>query len=264
MKTDLLFKSARRFIEQNSSQILTGIGLIGFAATIPLSIKAYNKCMEDLDARREELGVDELTTGEVVKICWKPMIIPTLMFATSSACVIGAQQKILKKNAALIAAYKTAETSLAEWKNQTKAEIGEEKYKALQEKVVEKEMQEAQVPAKTYLDSNKNLYYDGVYGGYFYATELEVYKAFEETRSDLEWCKNTQVSNYEEYVPLTDLYWRLHHEPIGIGDDWGYPVSKYQHNKFDYSIEREFKEAPNGHKALVICYDEAVKIDRSH
>lgn len=259
----------KRFFTRHSSEILVGLGIIGYAATTYLSAKAYKECCDRIDARKRELEVDKLDTKEIAKIVWKPCLLPALIFATSTVCVVGAQKKILKKNAALIAAYKTSEATLAEFQKQTKATIGEEAFNKLRETVAEKQIEETPAPerltveenGKSYLDDAKELYYDGTYGGYFYATELEIYKAFAETRDDIKWQTNTGLGReFREYVPLSNLYWRLHGEPIGIGDDFGYYCDQYITNSLDYQISNEFKTAPNGKKALVIFYDKAEAI----
>ena len=258
-----IFPFVKRLIRRNSTKILAGVGITGYFVTSIFSIRAYKECERRIEQRKEELGMDKLTTAETIKVCWKPAILPILSFTTSSICIIGAQNILLKKNAALLAAYKASETTLAEFKKQTKTTVGEEAYKKIQDKVTEKQIEQVEIPnKKTYLDDERELYYDGTYGGYFYATELEVYKAFEETRADIEWARNTTLgTGYRQMVLLGDLYFRLHNEPIGIGDDFGYDVEKYRCNKLDYMISNDFKTAPNGKKALVIYYDKADPID---
>lgn len=252
----------KRFLTKHSSEILVGIGIAGYAASMYFSAKAYKECCERIDARKKELNVDKLEAKEVAKIVWKPMLLPALTFTTSTLCVVGAQRKILKKNAALIAAYKTSEATLVEFQKQTKETIGEEAFNKLRETVAEKQVETTPAPEKTYLDDERDLYYDYTYGGYFYATELEIYKAFSETRDDIKWQVNTGLGRgYKEYVPLSNLYWRLHGEPLGIGDNFGYYCEKYITNTLDYRIGEELKTAPNGKKAQVIYYDEAEPID---
>ena len=253
----------KKFFTKYSTQILTGVGIVGYGVSMYLSVKAYEECKQKLSERSEELEVEKLPTKEIVKTIWKPCILPALTFTSSTICVLGAQNILVKKNAALLTAYKTSETAYAEFQRQTKEKVGEETFKQIREKVAEKQVSSEEVPSKkTYLDDARELYYDGTYGGYFYATELEIYKAFEQTRNDIEWADNTSLGkDYHQYVPLGDLYYRLHGEPIGIGDDFGYDVEEYRTNKLDYQISNDYKTAPNGKHALVIFYDKADPID---
>ena len=258
-----ILKVTKAFFKKNSSQILTGIGIAGYAVSMYLSVKAYEECKEALSKRCEELEVEKLPAVEIAKTIWKPCALLALTFTSSTVCVLGAQNILIQKNAAILTAYKTSETAFAEFQLKTKEKVGEETYNQIREKVTEKQMSSEPAPdRKTYLDDQRELYYDGTYGGYFYATELEIYKAFEQTRDDIEWARNTSLGkDYHQYVPLGDLYYRLHGETIGIGDDYGYDIEEYRINKIDYTISNDYKQAPNGKHALVIYYDKATPIE---
>ena len=257
-----ILKSTKKFFTKYSTQILTGVGIVGYGVSMYLSAKAYEECKKKLSERSSELNLKKLPAREIAKTIWKPCILPALTFTSSTICVLGAQNILLKKNAALLTAYKTSETAYAEFQRQTKEKVGEEAYNQIRDKVAEKQVNAEEAPRKSYLDDARELYYDGTYGGYFYATELEIYKAFEQTRNDIEWANNTSLGkDFHQMVPLGDLYYRLHNEPIGIGDDFGYDVETYRINKLDYQISSDYKIAPNGKHALVIFYDKAEPMD---
>lgn len=259
----MIFQTIKKFCRKHATKGLTTIGFLGMGLSCYFTARAWEECKERINQRKEELEKDKLTVKETVAVCWKPFVLPFLTFSTSAGCILLAEKIFIKKNAELVALYKASETALAEFKSETRKEVGEETFKKIQEKATENQMaKDLTYDRKTYLDNERDLYYDGTYGGYFYATELEVYKAFEEMRDDLKWAKNTSLGrdDYKEYVPLGNLYYRLHHEPIEIADDYGYPVEDYTHNGFDYTISAEYKQAPNGKKALVIYYDKAVPI----
>lgn len=261
----MIFQSIGKFIKKNASGLLTLTGIFGFGVSCYATAKAYQECKERIRAKKEELQVEKLPVKEVVKVCWKPCVLPLLSFSTSTICILGARNILLKEKAAYAALYKATETALAEFKAETKKEVGAETFKKIQDKATENVMQKEEVPAKfnkkEYYDDARVLWYDAVYGGYFRATELEIYQAFEELRDDLKWANNTSLGDdYRQYVPLSNLYWRLHQEPITIGDDYGYDVDKYKNLKFDYQISDSYKSAPSGEKALVLYYDKAEPI----
>lgn len=259
-----ILKVMKQGFNKYSTHILTGLGIGGYALTAYLSAKAYEECKRNIAKRCEELKVEKLPPKEAVKVSWKAWIFPCVTFGTSTVCILGAENILFKRNTGLLMTYKATETAYAEFQRQTKEKVGEETYKQIRDKVTEKQMEadSDKVPSrKTYLDDERDLYYDGSYGGYFYATELEVYKAFDETNDDIKWANNTSLGkDYHEMVPLGNLYYRLHGEPIGIGDDYGYDVEVYKHSKLDYTISDTYKSAPNGKKALVIYYDKAEPI----
>ena len=275
MKLSLICSVLKMGLKNHAPELLVSAGIGCYGLFGYLSIKSYDKCKEKISKRKEELNLEKLPAGEFVKTCGKDLIWPTAAFTVGTICVVSSNniqkatiKELVKKNATLAVACKGAEVALNEFEKQTKEAVGEETFNQIRNKVVEKRMEETPVPEeptidkKSYLDNERDLYYDGTYGGYFYATELEIYKAFEETRSDLEWAKNTALGkDYHQMVPLGNLYFRLHNEPLGIGDDFGYDVEQYKYNKFDYMISNDYKTAPNGKKALVIYYDKAEPID---
>lgn len=276
MKLGMIFKTIGGVLKKNSSGILMGAGIAGFGLSCYFSAKAYDECKNRLEKKKEEIGQDTLPITETIKVCWKPMLLPTISFISSSIMVLYSRNIILKKNAALLLAYKGAETALTEFQNETKAKVGEEVFKEIKDKATEKQMQKEEVPEtfnkKTYLDSQKELYYDGTYGGYFYATPLEIERAFQEMRDELSWIRYTSDSKYcssgivvnkdcKEGVKLMDIYYRLHNEPLGIGDDYAYFFEDYMHSTFDYTISDTYMTAPNGARALVIYYDKAKPVD---
>lgn len=261
MKLSKIFKIAGKVLKDNSSAILMVTGVIGYGVSCYFAAKGYESYKAEEEVKKEELEVEDLPVKEKAKLIAKHGWKTGLAFASSTFCVGYSRNIVLKRNAVLAVALKGTETALLDFQQETKKIVGEDTYKQIEEKVVEKKMAEEDVPEfdkKSYLDDAKELFYDGTYGGYFYATELEVYKAFEETRSDIEWAKHTSLGEgYKEAVPLGDLYYRLHGEPIGIGDDYGYYIDEYRSNRLDYMLSGDYKKAPNGKPAIVIIYDKA-------
>ena len=265
-----VLNTVKGFITKNSTKILLTLGIFGYGYSCYSFAKSYETCKKRINLRKAELEVEKLPVKEVVKTCWKPMALPTLSFITSSVCVFEAHNILLKKNAGLVAAVKTSEIALSEFKKETKKAVGDEVYKQIQDKAAENQMQSEQVPErfnkKEYYDDERDLWYDGTYGGYFRATEVEINKAFEDTRADIAIGNRTSLGrDYHEYIPLQDLYYRIHGEPIGIGDDFGYDVREYSPEcggvKLEYMISDTYKKAPNGERALVLYYDKAKPIE---
>lgn len=214
------FKNFKYGLNKHSTELLTIAGIIGFGTTVGLSIRAYETCKNNIYARAEELdmAVDDLPIKEVINVSWKPMILPVLTFATSTACIIFAEKKILKRNAALAIAYKGAEAALTEFKSQAKEELGEEKVKQIEEKVVEKHIQETKPDNIISTGHGNDLIYDYMTGRMFYSN-----------RNYVDHCINTvnkQMLN-ERYVTLSDLYDQLDWPHTGLSDMIGWNVDKH-------------------------------------
>ena len=94
------------FFRRNSSQILTVVGIIGYAGCAILSARAYKTCCERMEIRKKELQTDKLPVKEVVKTCALPYLPAAIDFALSTACVVGAQSSLMKRNAGLLVALK--------------------------------------------------------------------------------------------------------------------------------------------------------------
>lgn len=277
MKLGLMFKLLKEGAKSHAPEILTGTGIMLYGLSCYFSATSLEKCKDKVTQKKEELGVEKLPVKEAIKCCWRYAIIPGVTFGIATGCVIksnrikdGQIADLVKRNTALALACKGTEMALDEFEKQTKETVGEETYKEIKDKVTQKKMDETALPEelqdntyrKTYLDNERDLYFDATYGGYFYATELEIYKAFDETNKDMAWSRNLSLGkDYKEYVPLGDLYFRLHGEPLGIGDDFGYCAEEYIHNELTYSIEPSYKTAPNGMKAFVITYPRAEPMD---
>lgn len=264
-----VLNTVKGFITKNSTKILLTLGIFGYGYSCYSFAKSYETCKKRINLRKAELEVEKLPVKEVVKTCWKPMALPTLSFVTSSVCVFEAHNILLKKNTGLVAAVKTSEIALSEFKKETKKAVGDEVYKQIQDKAAENQMQREEAPMKfnkkEYYDDARDLWFDGTYGGYFRATEVEISKAFEEVRNDITYCNRVSLGkDYHEYVPLQNIYYALHGDPISIGDDFGYDIKEYSPEfggvKFDYTISDTYKLAPNGERALVLFYDRAEPI----
>lgn len=259
-----LMINLKKWLFDHSTEILLTIGITGYAGCMILSAKTYETCKNNIRKKKEELD-RELTKKEMISVCWKPCVPLVVGFATSTACIIGSENILLRKNAALAAFAKSTEIAYSELQKEAKAELGEEKYKEIQQKVDQKRAeaetdQLKTLDRKTYLDSNRELYYDHNYGGFFEATETEIFKAFSETNDEIKWEEHAcEGDDYKSYVPLNNLYYRLHQGlSIGIGDHMGYPVGQF--NKIQYDIPGDYIIAPNGKRAMLIYYDEAVDI----
>lgn len=127
-------------LTKHSPEILTGFGIIGLGTTVVLAVKATPKALQMIEKKKEEEGTDELTPIEVVKTAWKPYIPAAISGVTSVACFIGANSVHVKRNAALVAAYKLSETALLEYREQVVETIGEKKEKTVRDKVKQKQI----------------------------------------------------------------------------------------------------------------------------
>lgn len=136
-------------VQKYSPEILTGIGIVGFGATIVTACTATLKVDDILDEHRETiekidmvLNSDEfkneydedqakrdkaitfIKTGAKIGKNYLPTI---TLGALSIACILSAHNILSKRNVALLAAYKASEEAFANYRDNVKEEFGEEK-----------------------------------------------------------------------------------------------------------------------------------------
>lgn len=149
-----IFNTVKKAVGKKSPEILIAFGIAGIITTTVLAVKATPKAMEKIKEaeknKKEEFDRDhgyseldtmfKLTKPEVVKATWKCYIPAAISGAASIACIVGANTVHSKRNAAIATAYKLSEKALTEYKEATIEEVGEEKVKAIKDRVAQKQL----------------------------------------------------------------------------------------------------------------------------
>lgn len=135
-----IFKSIGAFASKHSSDIMTGVGIIGMGASIIFAVKNTPKAMQLIEARKEELEVDKLTPIETIKTTWKCYIFPASLFLGATGCLIGSDVIQYRRIGNFASAYALTEDILQRYKDKVIETLGEEKEKEIEEEV-EKEVE---------------------------------------------------------------------------------------------------------------------------
>lgn len=224
-----IFNTVKKAVEKKSPEILIAFGIAGMITTTVLAVKATPKAMKKIKEaeknKKEEFDRDhgyseldtmfKLTKPEVVKATWKCYIPAAISGATSIACIVGANTVHSKRNAAIATAYKLSEKALTEYKEATIEEVGEEKAKAIKDRVAQKQLDNNPVnDSQVIITGNgKQLCYDGVSGRYFESSIQEIETAVNKINRSL---------NYDMYVSLSEFYDELDLEHTDISDELGW------------------------------------------
>ena len=236
-------KSAERVLTKYSPGILTGIGIAGMIGATFMAVKATPKALYLIETKKEESEVEELSTVETIKTCWKCYIPATLTTVLSAVCLIGASTVSAKRNAALATAYSISEAALREYQEKVVEVIGEKKEKAVRDAVAKDQIERDPVTKSevVIIDSNSNtLCYEPLSGRYFKSTIDKIKKA--------EIKLNRQMMQ-EMYVSLNDFYWEIGLDGTDIGDKMGWNLSK---GYMDLSFSSQL--ADDGTPCVVIVY----------
>ena len=236
-------KSVERVLTKYSPGILTGIGIAGMIGATFMAVKATPKALYLIETKKEESEVEELTTVETIKTCWKCYIPATLTTVLSAACLIGASTVSAKRNAALATAYSISEAALREYQEKVVEVIGEKKEKAVRDAVAKDQIERDPVTKSevVIIDSNSNtLCYEPLSGRYFKSTIDKIKKA--EIKLDRQMIQ-------EMYVSLNDFYWEIGLDETDLGDKMGWNLSK---GYMDLSFSSQL--ADDGTPCAVIVY----------
>lgn len=236
-------KSVGRVLTKYSPGILTGIGIAGMMGATFMAVKATPKALYLIETKKEESEVEELTSVETIKTCWKCYIPAALTTVVSAACLIGASTVSAKRNAALATAYSISEAALREYQEKVVEVIGEKKEKAVRDAVAKDQIERDPVTKSevVVIDSNSNtLCYEPLSGRYFKSTIDKIKKA--EIKLDRQMIQ-------EMYVSLNDFYWEIGLDGTDLGDKMGWNLSK---GYMDLSFSSQL--ADDGTPCAVIVY----------
>lgn len=236
------FKSTRTFLEKHSPEILTGIGVTGMITTTVLAVKSTPKALILIEEKKKELGIDELTAIEVIKIAWKPYIPALALGIASISCIIGASAVNAKRNAALATAYAISERTLVRYRDKIIDTIGEKKEKEVREKIAQDEVDKNKVSNNGVIVTSKGntLCRDAISGRYFRSDIDKIKKIVNEL--------NRQMI-YQNYISLNDFYYELGLDSVKNGSVLGW-------NLDSGLIELDFSTclAENDEPCVVIDY----------
>lgn len=250
-----VFKAVGRTAKEHSPEILTGIGIAGFIATVVLAVKATPEVADSIEFAKENIAYDEyvdewneshqdrkydnmapacfeefvdvdydsglypvkLKFKEVFAMSWRAYLPAAITGCTSIACVIGGVSTSLRRTAAMATVAKVAETTLKEYSKKVVEEIGEEKEKEIKEEARKSAVEKVEAESKqTFRSHETRLYCDGYLNKPFYATPVELEHAIGELN---------RIKNDSSYFSLNDFYSMFHEESCPIGEDLGWSDS---------------------------------------
>lgn len=135
-KLSTITKAAEKFIINNSSSILTAIGLTGTVTTALMAGKASYKVGYLVKEHEIEYG-EKPDIKKISKEVWKLYIPSTISGAITIASVLASSKIQSRRAAALTAAYSISEKALSDYKEKIVETIGEKKEKAVRDQIAQ-------------------------------------------------------------------------------------------------------------------------------
>jgi hypothetical protein len=236
MTAPIWLRRTGRVINSNSTSILSAAAVGGVVVTAVLAVRAANKIAE-----KEEV-IPEPTPKQYVQQFWREYIPATVAGAATIACVIGANQIGLRKQAATLGAYTIADAAFRQYKEQVVDLLGEKKAESVHDKVAIKKMDEN--PPKdnevVLLGVDEQLCYDVLSGRYFQSDIETIRRAANEI--------NACILNGDMYASLNQFWAFLGLDSTTLGEELGFNI--------EHRVELVFTShlAKNGVPCLAVGY----------
>lgn len=213
-------KNLGRTIDHNSPTILTALGVGGLITTVILAVKATPKALEALERERvfrySEYGEDrDLEPLEVVDTTWRFYIPTAAMGLVTIGCIIGSNHISLRRNAALASLFSITETTMREYQEKVKEQIGEKKEEKIRSEIAQEKLDRNPNEEKTVILTGNGQYlcFDVFSSRYF--------------RSDIESLRKAQNQFNQKllregWLAINEFYYDIGLEPIELGDEMGW------------------------------------------
>lgn len=219
-----------RDLKRNAPKILKIGSLIGLIVTPVLTVPATVKAVRACDRRKEELGVEKLPVGEIVKTSWKYYIPAAALMTSSTVGAINGERIDIKRTGLLREACNAAEQTIADYKEETLNKLGEKKAKEIETGVLEKRTDRLLEDRENLLIQGDNsngatLFCEPITGTLFYSTRNKIDKAFNELSAQM---------IRENYVDLGDLFDYLGLRRVEACNGYGWSSSRVKTITPDY------------------------------
>jgi hypothetical protein len=237
-KFNLLFRSTERLIVDNSTTILTCVGVLGTISTAVLGIRggmeAKEKLIAESDRRHQENGTSTpytFTNTEKAKLVWLDFAPAVGTAGLTIAAIVCSHRISAGRIAAVTAAYSLSESKLKDYKRAIEEKLGIEKKEEVDEHFNKQRAENAPTVERSpqrpiIISGDQQLFFD-IYSGRYFEASMEDLRSAE---NDM----NYKVIQ-DNQCPLSHFYETIGLPGIALGDDWGW----------DSTCPAEFKYSPN-------------------
>lgn len=168
-----------RLIRNNSSSILTALGVSGTISTAYLTGKASYQARDVIKEEEAKLK-HKLTQKEAVKIVWKLYIPATISGGVTIACILGASTINAKRTAAITAAYSLGEKAFSEYKDKVVETLGEKEEQKIRDEVAATKVN-SQPPPQSLIVSGGDVLCCEMWTGRYFLSNMEALRQAQNT-----------------------------------------------------------------------------------
>jgi len=206
------FKTAQKFVTDNSPGILTGLAVAGTVTTAILTGKAAYSAALKIEIARFRTDEDgNFTAGvlassipakEKFELVWKEFIPAAVTGAATVTCIVGATHISTRRAAAMAAAFKLSEELANEYKERVVQHLGAQKEEKMRAELAKNRMDRTPGADTIIIVGPEVLFHDALSGRFFKGEVEKIKAAVNEI--------NHQINNFY-HASLTEFY-----EKIGL------------------------------------------------
>ena len=245
---------AKFLLNENSTTILTGVGVAGTITTAYLSGRASFKAAQIIELERNTLqnGEGDETNGDVrpdvdipivtrIKMVWRLYIPPFLVMAGTVASIIGANRIASKKIAALTIASALSERSLKEYKEKVIERWGDKKATEVHDEIAQDRINKNPPTTSEMIitGSGDVLCYDQHTGRYFNSTVEDIKRAENKLNYNLVHFMSASLSEFYDDIGLP---------ATSYSDSVGWNINNHMEVTFSTSM------TPDGRPCIAIDF----------
>lgn len=246
---------ARYLVNENSTTVLTGLGVAGVITTAYLTGRASFKAAKVLEREEEahEEVAEEFTNMQKARVVWRLYIPPVLLGATTIVSIIAANKIASRKIAALAIASGISDRALHEYKERVIEKIGPSKAQDIQDEIAQKRVENESINNEVIVLGGEVLCFDLHSGRYFHSTHEAIKRAENKINHELVHFSAASLSEfYDELGVVATNYsdmvgWEIGNQmevkistvmspdnrPCLAIDFNPYPVYNYNQHKYD-------------------------------
>lgn len=235
-----LLEKGHQLVNNNSTTILSGIGVTGSITTAVLTGRASFRAARIIDSEVAERkarsgnvpGEENLDNKDKFKLVWHLYIPPVGVGAITVTSIIAANRVSSKQAAALAAAYSVSEKAFTEYRERVVEKFGEGKETAVHDAFVKNRVENNPVNSREVIiaGTGEVLCMDIMSGRYFQSSVEEIKKAENET--------NFEIVNHM-YASLSSFYDRIGLPATGFSDVLGFNVDNRCEVKFSAQLSSD-------------------------
>lgn len=199
-----IVKRTEKLITDNSSGILTGVGVAGVVTTAYLTGKASFKAAEVIRDAEEKAGAPygsmELDLKERTLLVWRLYVPASLTGTLTIAAIIGSNRVGTRRAAALATAYTISEKAFVDYKEKVIEKLGENKEREVRDEIAQERITKNPPGEVIIIAGGDVLCYEAFSGRYFMSNMESIKKAMNDTN---------YIINNNFYASLSDFYKKL-------------------------------------------------------